>query len=79
LQNKDHVACDIARSVLYWSLAHNCCENQNDCFILLAMQAQCAELLKWPMYLYLLTVFECLEPSPFENEGTGFLQNAVEH
>jgi len=36
--------------VLYWSLAHNCRENQNSCIILLATQAQCAELLKWPTY-----------------------------
>ena len=48
LQNTDHVACQYAHIVLYWSLAHNCCENQNDCFIVLAVQAQCAELLKWP-------------------------------
>jgi hypothetical protein len=44
----DHVACDISHDVLCWSLAHNYCENQNDCIILLATQAQCAELLKWP-------------------------------
>jgi hypothetical protein len=50
LQNRDHVPCDIAHSVRYWSLAHNCCENQNDCIILLATQLQCAELLKWPTY-----------------------------
>jgi hypothetical protein len=43
LQNRDHVPCDIAHSVLYWSLAHNCCENQNDCIILQATQSQCAD------------------------------------
>jgi len=47
----DHVTCQYAHIVLYWSLAHNCHENQNDCNILLAMQAQCAECLKWPTYL----------------------------
>jgi hypothetical protein len=52
LQNRDHVACDIAHSVIYWSLAHNCSENQNDCVILLATQAQCAEFLKWPTYIH---------------------------
>jgi hypothetical protein len=36
LQNTDHVACQYAHSVLYWSLAHNCRENQKDCIILLA-------------------------------------------
>jgi hypothetical protein len=51
LHNKDHVACDIAHSVLYWSLAHNCRENQKDCITLLATHVQCAELLKWPTYL----------------------------
>ena len=51
LQNRDHVAWEYAHSVLHWSLAHNCCENQNNFIILLAMQVQCAELLKWPMYL----------------------------
>ena len=30
LQNTDHVACEYAHSVLYWSVAHNCRENQND-------------------------------------------------
>jgi len=50
LQNTDHVACQYSHTVLYWSLAHNCRENQNDCIILLAEQAQCAELLKWPTY-----------------------------
>ena len=42
LQNRDHVACEYPHSVL----AHNCRENQKDCIILLATQAQCAELLK---------------------------------
>jgi len=51
LQNTDHVACQYAQNVLYWSLAHNCRKNQKDCVILLAAQAQCAELLKWPTYL----------------------------
>ena len=51
LQNTDHAACQYAHSVLYWSLAHNCRENQNDCVILPAAQAQCAELLKWPTYI----------------------------
>ena len=51
LQNKDHVACEYAHTVLYWSLAHNCRENQKDYIILLATQAQCAELLKWPTYM----------------------------
>jgi len=41
LQNRDHVACQYAHSVLYCSLAHNCRENQNDCIILLAVQAVC--------------------------------------
>jgi hypothetical protein len=50
VQNRDHVACKYTHTVLYWSLAHNCRENQNDCIILLAAQAQCAELLKWPTY-----------------------------
>ena len=44
LQNRDHVACQYAHNALYWSLAHNCRENQNDCIILLTTQAQCAEL-----------------------------------
>jgi len=48
LQNTDHVACQYAHSVLYWSLAHSCRENQNDCIILLTAQAQCTEHLKWP-------------------------------
>ena len=48
LQNRDHVVCQYAHSVLYWSLAHDGRENQNDCIILLAAQAQCAELLKLP-------------------------------
>ena len=48
LHNRDHVACQYAHIVLYWSLVHNCRENQNDCIILLAARAQCAELLKWP-------------------------------
>ena len=46
LQNTHHVACQYAHTVLYWSLSHNCGENQNDCITLLAVQAQCAELLK---------------------------------
>jgi hypothetical protein len=50
LQNRDHVACQYTHTVLYWTLAHNCRENPNDCIILLATQAQCAELLKWPTY-----------------------------
>ena len=45
LQNRNHVACQNAHSVLYWSLAHNCRENQKDCIILQAAQAQCTELL----------------------------------
>jgi hypothetical protein len=48
LQNRNHVACQYAHDVLYGSLAHNCREHQKDCIILLAAQAQCAELLKWP-------------------------------
>jgi hypothetical protein len=48
LQDMDHVACQYARSVPDWRLAHNCRENKNDCIILLATQAQCAELLKLP-------------------------------
>jgi len=36
--------------VLYWGLAHNCRENQEESIILLAAQAQCAELLKWATY-----------------------------
>ena len=52
LQNTDHVACQYAHIFLYWILAQNCRENQNDCIILLATQAQCAELLKWPTYLH---------------------------
>jgi hypothetical protein len=51
LQNRDHVACQYAHSVLYRSLAHNCRENQKDCINLLAAQAQCAELLRWPTYI----------------------------
>ena len=51
LQNRDHVACEYAHSVLYWSVVHNCRENQNDCIILLATQEQFAELLKWPTYI----------------------------
>jgi hypothetical protein len=51
LQNRDHTACDFAHIVLYWSLAHNCCENQNNSIILLATQVQYAELLKWPTYM----------------------------
>ena len=43
-------------SVIYWSLAHSCRENQNDCVILLAAQAQCAELLKRPTYYTMLHV-----------------------
>jgi len=50
LQNRDHVARQYTHTLLYWSLAHNCRENQNDCIILLAAQAQCAELLKWRTY-----------------------------
>ena len=50
LQNRDHVACQYVHIVLYWSLAHNCHENQNDYIILLAAQVQCAEILKWPTY-----------------------------
>ena len=46
LQNRDHVACQYAHIVLYRGLAHNYHENQNNYIILLAMQAQCAELLK---------------------------------
>jgi hypothetical protein len=46
----DHVAYKYAHSILYWSLSHNCRENQSDCIILLATQAQCVELLKWPTY-----------------------------
>jgi len=48
LQNRDHVACQYAHIVLYWSLARSCRENQNDCINLLAAQTRCAELLKWP-------------------------------
>jgi hypothetical protein len=51
LQNRDHLACQYAHSVLYRSLTHNCHENQKDCIVLPATQAQCAELLKWPTYL----------------------------
>jgi hypothetical protein len=50
LQNWDHLACQYAHNIPYRSLALNCRENQNDCIILLAAQAQCAELLKWPTY-----------------------------
>ena len=50
LQNRNHVACEYAHKIMYWSLAHNCRENQNDCIILLATQAQCAQLWKWPTY-----------------------------
>jgi len=57
LQNRDQVACQYARNVLYWSLAHNCRENQNDCIILLTAQAQCAELFKWPTYLNVYLAF----------------------
>jgi len=57
LQNTDHVACEYAHNVLYWSVAHNCHENQNDCIILLATQAQCAELLKWPTYDAVCTIW----------------------
>ena len=46
LQHTNHVACQYAHSVFYCSLAHNCRENQKDCIIILAAQAQCAELLK---------------------------------
>jgi hypothetical protein len=53
LQNTDHIACQYAHSVLYCSMAHNCRENQKDCIILLAAQAQCTELLKWPTYIRL--------------------------
>jgi hypothetical protein len=41
LQNMDHVACQYSRIVLYWSLAHNCRENTNDCIVLLATQELC--------------------------------------
>ena len=34
LQNRDHVVWECAHSVLHWSLAHNCRENQNDRIIL---------------------------------------------
>jgi len=47
-QNTDHVACQYTHSVLYRSLTHNSREYRKDCVILLAAQAQCAELLKWP-------------------------------
>jgi len=47
-QGRDHVACQYAHSILYWSLAHSCRKNQNKCIILLAAQTQCALLLKWP-------------------------------
>lgn len=40
-----HIACQYAHSVLYRRLAQLCRKNQNDYIILLAMQAQCAELL----------------------------------
>jgi hypothetical protein len=50
LQNRDHVACQYVHIVLYWSLAHNCHENQKDYVILLAAQVQCTEILKWPTY-----------------------------
>ena len=50
LQNTDHVACQYARTVLYYSLAQNCRENQNDCINLPAAQAQFTQLLKWPTY-----------------------------
>ena len=69
LQNGDHVTCEYAHSVLYWSLAHNCRENQNNCIILLATQAQCAELLKWPTYIciygitFFIDRFWCLDCS----------------
>ena len=43
-------SCQHAHIALYWSLAHNCRENQKDCVILLAAQAQCAELLKLSTY-----------------------------
>jgi len=46
--------CQYAHIVLYWSLAHNFREIQNDCIILLAARAQCAELLKWPKQWILL-------------------------
>jgi hypothetical protein len=51
LQNRDHVACQYAHIVLYWSLANKCRENQKDCIIPPATQAHCAELLKWPTYI----------------------------
>jgi hypothetical protein len=53
LQNRDHIACQYTHNVLYRSLAHNCRENRNDRIILLATQAQCAKLLKWPTYIQL--------------------------
>jgi hypothetical protein len=53
LQNMDHVSCQCTHNVRYWRLGHNCRENQNDCIILLATQAQCAERLKWPTYICL--------------------------
>jgi len=43
---QEHVACQYARIILYWSLALICREYQKDCIILLAAQAQCTELLK---------------------------------
>jgi hypothetical protein len=48
LQNRNHLTCQYTHSVLCRSLAHSCSENQKDCIILLAAQAQCAERLKWP-------------------------------
>ena len=51
LQNRDHVDCEYAHNVLYWSVAHNCHENQKDCIILLITQVQCAELLKCPTFI----------------------------
>jgi len=51
LQHTDHVTCQHAHIVLYWSLAHNCRANQKDRITLLAAQAHCAELLKCPKYI----------------------------
>jgi hypothetical protein len=63
LQNREHVACQYAHSVIYWSLAHNCRENQKDCIILLATQAQCAELLKRPTFMDWVCVFGLSNPA----------------
>jgi len=80
LQNTDHVPSQHAHIVLYWSLAHNCRENQNDCIILLTAQAECAELLKWPTYtsFFSPTSRQALQPAQLSIlNGTAVLSEGL--